>query len=63
MRQKTQKIAEYLTLISVKQEIFVSDLFDSVISAKENGTSRFQALRIEFRGNVEQDAIFLATKD
>ncbi len=63
MRQKIQKFAEYLALISVKQGIFVSDLFDAVISARENRTSRCQALRIEFRGNVGQEAIFLVTKD
>ncbi len=63
MRQKTDRISEYFALISVKQGVLVSDLFNAVVSARENGTSRCHALKIEFRGVIGQEAIFLVTKD
>ncbi len=61
MREKTQKTTEHLALMSIKQEVPVSDLFNAIVSARENGKSKCQALNVEFRGNIKREAVFLVT--
>ena len=64
MRQKrSPTIIEYLAFLSVKHGIPLAELFEGLVLAREHGKSLRQTLRIEYRGSMKQDAIFLITKD
>jgi hypothetical protein len=63
MRQKQPTaMIEHLALLSVKHSIFLAELFQSLVTARENGKTQVQTLKVEYRGSVKQEAIFLITK-
>lgn len=63
MREKNPAIIEHLALMSVKHRVHVSDLFKSLVLARENGDAMCQGLAIEYRGSIKREAIFLVTKE
>jgi hypothetical protein len=64
MRQKNPTATiEHLALLSVKHSIYLAELFEALVSAKDHGKAKIQALKIECRGAIKQEAIFLITKE
>ncbi len=63
MRQKNPSATEHLALISVVHGVLVSELFEALVSAKESGKAKCQALNVEFRGTIKGKAVFLITKE
>jgi hypothetical protein len=64
MRQKNPTATiEHLALLSVKHSIYLAELFNALVSAKEHGKAKIQTLTIECRGSIKQEAIFLITKE
>jgi hypothetical protein len=64
MRQKNPTAAiEHLALLSVKHSIYLAELFNALVSARERGKAKIQTLKIECRGAIKQEAIFLITKE
>lgn len=64
MRQKNPTATtEHLALLSVKHNIYLAELFKALVSAKEHGKAKIQTLKIECRGAIKQEAIFLITKE
>jgi replication factor A1 len=61
-RQPTATI-EHVALLSVKHNIFPTELFEALRLARERGKTTCQNLAIEYRGSVEKEAIFLITKE
>jgi len=47
----------------VKYGVYLSELYQAIVSAKATGKSVCEELLIEYRGTVEKEAIFLITKD
>ena len=62
MNQKKPKIIEYLAFLSVKHSVYLSELFQALVSARENGKSACVNLAVQYRGSINGEAIFLITK-
>ena len=54
---------EELAFLSVKQGIYLAELYQSMVAAREKGKTTCQNLTIEYRGSVKDEAIFLITKE
>ena len=54
---------EYLAFLSVKQGIYLSELYQALVGAREKGKSECQNLMVEYRCSVKDEAVFLITKD
>ena len=63
MNQKKPTITEHLAFLSVKHSIYLAELFQALVSARDNGKSVCENLTIEYRGSIDNEAIFLITKD
>ena len=63
MNQKKPTIIEHLAFISVKHRVHLSELFHTLIAAKEQGTATCENLTVEYRGNIRKEEIFLITKE
>jgi hypothetical protein len=62
LNQKKPKIIEYLAFLSVKHNVYLSELFQALVSARENGKSACMDLAVQYRGSTNNEAIFLITK-
>ena len=63
INQKKPTIIEHLAFISVKHGVYIGELFQTLLTAREKGTDTCENLTIKYRGSVGKDAIFLITKD
>ncbi len=62
MRTREHGILEHLALLSVKQGVYISELFEALVEARKNGEATCQNLAIRYRGSIKQEAIFSVTK-
>jgi len=53
---------EHLAFLSVKYNVYLTELFEAVVSARKAGQALCQDLKIEYRGSVDGEAIMLITK-
>jgi replication factor A1 len=56
-------LTENLAYISVKYNVYLAELFEAIVSAKETGEATCAKLKIEFRGAIKDEAIFLITRE
>ncbi|MCW4004612.1 MAG: hypothetical protein NWE95_11950 [Candidatus Bathyarchaeota archaeon] len=63
MRQKKSTLGEHIALLSVKYNIYPTEVFQALISAKNNEKAVCGNLTVEYRGKVKKETIFLITKD
>lgn len=63
MNQKKPTIMEHLAFLSVKQGVYLAELYDAMVAAREKGKIKCQNLMVEYRCSVKDEAIFLITKD
>ena len=63
MNQKKPTIMEHLAFLSVKQGIYLAELYEAMVAAREKGKVKCQNLLVEYRCSIKNDAIFLITKD
>ncbi len=54
---------EHLAFLSVKQGVYLAELYDAMVAAREKGKIKCQNLMVEYRCSVKDEAIFLITKD
>jgi replication factor A1 len=54
---------EHLAFLSVKQGIYLAELYEAMVAAREKGKVKCQNLLVEYRCSIKNDAIFLITKD
>jgi hypothetical protein len=54
---------EYLASLSIKQGMYLAELYQAIVTAKEQGKTTCQNLTVEYRGSVKNQAIFLITKE
>ena len=54
---------EYLAFLSVKQGVYLSELYQAMVAARQKGKTKCQNLVVEYRSSLKDDAIFLITKD
>ena len=63
MKQKKPNLDEQLALLSAEHGVYPTELFQALVSAKDKGKTQCQDLTINYRGNIENEAIYLITKD
>ncbi len=62
MNRKRPPIIEQLAFLSVKHRVYLAELFQALVSARETGKSFCMELTVEYRGSTNDDATFLITK-
>jgi len=62
LRHKKPILDELLAFLSVKYEVYLSELFGALVSARKTGKAKCRKLKIEYRGTIEGKAVFLITK-
>ena len=63
MKSKKATLEDQLAFISAKHGVYPTELFQALVQAKEDGKSVVEDLTVEYRGSVNDQAIFLITKD
>jgi replication factor A1 len=63
MKPKKPTLEDQLAFIATQHEVYPTELFQTLIDAKEQGKAVIADLNVEYRGNVTNQAIFLITKD
>ena len=63
MKQKNTKIVRHLAFLSAKYSVKLSEIFNSLVSARELGTAACKSLAVEHRGNIGKEEIFLITQN
>jgi replication factor A1 len=63
LNQKKPTIMEHLAFLSVKQGIYLAELYEAMVAAREKGKIKCQNLLVEYRCSIKKEAIFLITKD
>ena len=63
MRQKKSTLGEHIALLSVKHNIYPSEVFQALIKARDDGKAVCGNLAVEYRGKVKDEIIFLMKKD
>jgi ssDNA-binding replication factor A large subunit len=64
MKPKKPTLEDQLAFIAAQHDIYPTELFQALITAKEQGKSTAVSdLNVEYRGNVTDQAIFLITKN
>ena len=63
MKSKKPTFEDQLSFISAQHGVYPTELFQALIQAKEHVKSTCEGLTVEYRGNVNNEAIFLITKD
>jgi replication factor A1 len=62
LNQKKPTIIEHLAFLSVEHSVYLSDLFQALVTAQEKGTATCQNLTVKYRGTIGREAIFLIKK-
>ena len=63
MKHRKLAISEYLASLSVQYGLFPAELFQALVTAREHKKAGCQNLMVEYRGNVDKEAIFLIKQD
>jgi single-stranded DNA-binding protein len=63
MKSKKPSLEDQLAFISAQHSVYPTELFQTLIKAKEHGKSACEDLTVEYRGSVNNEAIFLITKE
>ena len=63
MKPRKPTLEDQLAVLSAQHSIYPSELFQALLQAKDQNKSTCQDLTIEYRGSVNNQAIFLITKD
>jgi hypothetical protein len=63
VKDKKPNIIEHLAFLSVKYTVYLSELFNALVSAKESGQAVCQQLTVNYRGTFNRQAVFLITKE
>jgi len=62
LNHKEPIIIEHLAFLSVKHHVYLSELYQALIFARETGKSTCEDLTVKYRGIINEQAIFLITK-
>jgi archaellum component FlaG (FlaF/FlaG flagellin family) len=62
LNRKRAPIIEQLAFLSVKHCVYLAELFQALVSARETGKSVCMELTVEYRGSINNEATFLITK-
>ncbi len=63
MNYKKPAVMDYLAFLSVKNQVYLSEIYQALVVAKEKQKTVCKDLTVEYRGSVKKEAIFLITKN
>jgi replication factor A1 len=63
LKSRKPTLEDQLAFISAQHNVYPTELFQALIQAKEQGKSATEDLTVEYRGSVNDQAIFLIKKD
>ncbi|MFA7397976.1 MAG: hypothetical protein GX799_09855 [Crenarchaeota archaeon] len=63
MKPKKPTFEDQLAFISAQHDIYPTELFEALVTAKGEGKKSVEDLSVEYRGNVSDQSIFLITKE
>ncbi|MGA2682139.1 MAG: hypothetical protein ABSF44_10115 [Candidatus Bathyarchaeia archaeon] len=63
MKSRKPTLEDQIAFISAQHNVYPTELFKALIQAKEQGKSAVEDLAIEYRGSVNDQAIFLIKKE
>jgi replication factor A1 len=63
LKPRKPTLEDQLAVISAQHNLYPAELFQALIQAKEQRKSAVEDLTIDYRGSVNDEAIFLITKD
>jgi replication factor A1 len=63
LKQKKPSISEHLASLSVQYGVYPAELFQALVAARDAGKTTCENLTIEYRGSVDDEAIFLIKED
>jgi Single-stranded DNA binding protein Ssb-like, OB fold len=63
LRQKKSTLGEHIALLSVKHNIYPSEVFQALIKARNSEKAVCGNLAVEYRGKVKDEIIFLIKKE
>ena len=63
MNHKKTTIIEHLAFLSVKHGVYLAELFQALVKAREQGETTCQNLTVQYRGNTGKEAIFLIKEE
>jgi replication factor A1 len=63
LKKKKNTLGEQLAFLSVNYSVYVAELFQALVSARDSGKATCAELLIEYRGTIKKEAIFLITKN
>lgn len=63
MKPKKPTLADQLAFISAQNDIYPTELFEALVSSKQEGNTVVAGLTVEYRGSISNQAIFLIKKD
>lgn len=63
MKPKKPTLEDQLAFISAQHDVYPTELFQALVQAKEVGKTSIEDLAVEYRGEVNNQAIFLITKE
>jgi hypothetical protein len=62
LNYKEPIIIEHLAFLSIKYNVYLSELYQALVSAREMGKATCGNLTINYRGTIKNQSIFLITK-
>ncbi len=62
LNYKEPIIIEHLAFLSVKYNVYLSELYQALVSARVTGKSICEELNVDYRGTKNDQAVFLITK-
>ncbi len=63
MKSKKPTLEDQLAFIAAQHSVYPTELFQALVNSKEQGKSAVEDLTIEYRGSVNDQAIFLIKKE
>jgi replication factor A1 len=54
---------EQLAFLSVKHGVYLAELFEAIVTARDKGKATCEDLKIDYRGSINGEAIILITKE
>jgi len=63
LKSKKPTLEDQLAFISARHNVYPTELFQALIQAEQHGKSEVEDLTVEYRGSVNDQAIFLIKKE
>jgi replication factor A1 len=63
LNHKKPVLSEHLAFLSVKYSVYLAELFEAIVSARNTGKAVCEGLKIVYRGSINGEAIILITKE